>query len=430
MSGSASPAAGGEPLQVEPDPVEIRMLGPIEVVVAGAATPVAGRQTRAVLAALALRHPTPTSADELAELVWPGERPDRWEASLYAHVSRLRRLLGSDRVVRTGAGYRLEVDRSSIDLHRAADEITGGLGALDRGDPDLAVTLLGAATARWRGPALRELEDLPFADDAARRCASLRTGALEALVDALVVTGRPLDGAAVAEVLVGDEPWNEDAWARRVGALARAGRVGDARRVLVEATSVLERDVGAPTGPALGAVAAALDATSEESAERPTTHHPPLDIDALDREARWAVVVLAVAGGPVSADVLGAATEIDPPALIAALDRARRAGWLDPDGPLRLVDDEAVVALRDRLGDPERALVLRRLAAAARASDGARDGAAVRWTLGAVAAGHPLADAVSAGGRGIVDAVRRGDLARARELTELVAGAVEDHHER
>ena len=47
-----------------------------------------------------------------------------------------------------------------------------------------------------------------------------------------------------------------------------------------------------------------------------------------------------------------------------------------------------------------------------------------RWALGAVAAGYPLEDALAAGSRGIVDAVRRGEHGLAAAIADLVDAVV------
>src|SRR5439155_25445159 len=98
--------------------VEFGVLGPIEVRRDGRELPLGGRKQRALLALLLLHANEAVSRDRLIDGVW-GERPPPTVArTLDAYVSRLRKLLGEERLSRRPAGYRLQVESDELDLAR------------------------------------------------------------------------------------------------------------------------------------------------------------------------------------------------------------------------------------------------------------------------------------------------------------------------
>ena len=79
--------------------MEYRLLGPLEVVGdGGALIDVPAPKRRALLAALLLEANRPISPARLTEALWGDDAPPAAEASLQAHVSRLRRGVGPGRI--------------------------------------------------------------------------------------------------------------------------------------------------------------------------------------------------------------------------------------------------------------------------------------------------------------------------------------------
>ena len=76
--------------------MEIRVLGPLEVVEGDFACPMGGRRQRALLADLIVHVNHVVSADRLIEDVWWGEPPASAQHALHVYVSRLRKILGGD----------------------------------------------------------------------------------------------------------------------------------------------------------------------------------------------------------------------------------------------------------------------------------------------------------------------------------------------
>src|SRR5204863_6438792 len=76
-------------------------------------------------------------------------------------------------------------------------------------EPARRAELLREALELWRGPALAEFQEEPFAEAAARRLAELRLHALEERIDAELELGEHASVIAELEGLVAEEPPRE-----------------------------------------------------------------------------------------------------------------------------------------------------------------------------------------------------------------------------
>ena len=75
-----------------------------------------GPKQRAVLALLLMEANRPVSKDRLIDAIWGEHAPVSASETLDTYISRLRRLLGPDRLARRPAGYELRVDSGELDL--------------------------------------------------------------------------------------------------------------------------------------------------------------------------------------------------------------------------------------------------------------------------------------------------------------------------
>ncbi|MEO3859798.1 winged helix-turn-helix domain-containing protein [Acrocarpospora sp. B8E8] len=192
--------------------VLIRLLGPVDVTVAGTAKPLPGLRRKAVLARLALRPGEVVSVDQLIDAVWDGEPPATAVNSLQSHVSYLRRALGAPEAILARApGYVLTVRET--DLRRAEDLIqrardiadpadrlaalTGAAGlsadAQQPGDEFRILTALYLLTADLaaRNPLVIVVDDLHWADTPAVQFLTFLAARLDALPVVLVLALRP-----------------------------------------------------------------------------------------------------------------------------------------------------------------------------------------------------------------------------------------------
>jgi DNA-binding SARP family transcriptional activator len=166
--------------------LEFRVLGPVEAAVDDRPLPLGAKKQRAVLAMLALEANRPVSSDRLAEGLW-GESPPRSAPKMVQlYVSQLRKALsGHDaEIVTRGGGYQLSCPDDAVDLARAERLVAA---AANGGGADGEAR---AALALWRGQALADVADEPFAAAEIRRCEELWLQARELAIDADLAAGR------------------------------------------------------------------------------------------------------------------------------------------------------------------------------------------------------------------------------------------------
>src|SRR5262249_22578886 len=182
MSGTRLPqgpsglgAAGDAPYR--PSEVNVRVLGPVEVLSDGVLVRLGGPKQRTVLALLAVEVGTPVSIEALIDGVWGDEPTPGARSTLQTYVSNLRSAIG-DVIVREDGGYRLVAEPESVDaveFERAVDEASG----LVESAPAEAAQRLRAALALWRGHSYADVPDSFRLELEARRLEELRLRAVE-----------------------------------------------------------------------------------------------------------------------------------------------------------------------------------------------------------------------------------------------------------
>jgi predicted ATPase/DNA-binding SARP family transcriptional activator len=208
--------------------MEFRILGPLEVLDGDKSLPLGGVKQREVLAALLLRPNRIVSADRLVDLLWAEDPPLTAGNVIQVYVSKLRQLLGSRRLGRSGPGYLLQVGTGELDLENFESLLTRGREDLQAGRPEVAAADLRKALALWRGPALMDLEGAAFAPGERARLNELRLSALEDRIEADLRIGRHAVLVAELEGLLRDHPLRERFAGQLMLALGRSGRAADA----------------------------------------------------------------------------------------------------------------------------------------------------------------------------------------------------------
>jgi YVTN family beta-propeller protein len=234
-----------------PHDIEFRVLGPLEVAVDGRQVLVGGKKERALLTLLLLDAGEEVSSDRLIDALW-GERPPPTASnSLHVRVSRLRRELGDDVLVRGSTGYALRVEDKSLDLRRFERLVEEGRERLAAGDATRGAETLQAALALWRGTPLEEFAYEPFAQTEIRRLEELRVGAIEERIEADLELGRAADVVAELAALVSEHPLRERLRRQLMLALYRCGRQAEALEVYGEARKALREELGIDPSPSL-----------------------------------------------------------------------------------------------------------------------------------------------------------------------------------
>jgi len=227
--------------------VEFRILGPLEVLDGDRPVEIAGSKRRAVLALLLLHANEVVRTERLIDDLWGDHAPRNAAAALHSHVSRLRKALGPDVLVRREWGYVLRTNPDSFDLSRFERLVAdaGQLPARERS------AKLAGALQLWRGPALADLSGEEGLQTEIARLDELRLATLERRIDADLEAGRNADLVAEIEALVAAHPLRERLRGQLILALYRAGRQVEALEVYRETRRVLAEELGLEPSPDL-----------------------------------------------------------------------------------------------------------------------------------------------------------------------------------
>lgn len=226
--------------------VRIAVLGPLAVWGAdGSPLDVRGLRLRGLLARLALDAGRPVGVETLVDALWGTEAPSA--NALQSLVSRLRACLPateSSISVQSGpAGYTLTIAPESVDALQFEDVVRTGRQLLTS-DPDRAQALLTQAERMWRGDALTDLRDVPFAAVEADRLAELKLAATEDLAEVAITTGRARDVTAEIERLAVTHPLRERLHELLIRALYADGRQAEALAAYERVRSTLADELG------------------------------------------------------------------------------------------------------------------------------------------------------------------------------------------
>ncbi|MFE2044459.1 BTAD domain-containing putative transcriptional regulator [Streptomyces sp. NPDC059477] len=217
-------------------------------------------KVRALLASLLAHAGRPVATARLIDDLWGDEPPGNPARALQAKVSQLRAALDTaepgarELVVTRAPGYALTLAPGSLDAHRFAD-----LVARARTEPDtIRSGTLAEALALWRGPALADFADEPFARATAARLEEERLAAEELLAETRLELGQ--DTALLADLgeLIARHPLRERLRAVQFRALYRVGRQGEALAGYEDLRRRLSGELGLDPSPALAALHTAM----------------------------------------------------------------------------------------------------------------------------------------------------------------------------
>jgi DNA-binding SARP family transcriptional activator len=222
--------------------LRVRLLGGLDI--EGLAERAIGsRKARTLVKVLALGRGTPVLADRIVEALWPADDvPSKPLEQVGVLVSRLRSVLGAERVTRSDAGWTLVVDWLDIaELEARVDEASARLAA---GSPSAARAAARAALALVRGELLSDEPDAIWAEAERSAVARLVARARVVAAEAALAAGDPGDAAAVAEGALDHDPYDEAALRTLMRAHALAGRPASALAAYARARERLAEDLG------------------------------------------------------------------------------------------------------------------------------------------------------------------------------------------
>ncbi|MFD1938516.1 BTAD domain-containing putative transcriptional regulator [Nonomuraea mangrovi] len=232
--------------------VRVGILGSLALDTATGPTPVGGARLRALLARLVLDAGRAVRPATLVEALWGEAAPADHLHALQSLVSQLRRVLGDPELITSGpAGYRLAVEPDAVDAVRFEQLARAGRRSHAQSRPAEAAATLREALSLWRGPALADVREAPFAAAEAERLERARLATLEDRVEAELALGADRDLVAELESLTLAHPLRERLHAQLIRALALNGRGTEALAAYQRIRGLLADSFGSDPGPQL-----------------------------------------------------------------------------------------------------------------------------------------------------------------------------------
>ncbi len=339
---------------------DYRLLGPLDVTVAGKPVELPGGKPRALLARLLLDANRVVAVETLVEALWGERPPSSAPKILQAHVSALRKALGAEAIETRPPGYLLRTGLQATDLSRFEALAERARAARD---PRQQVRLLREALALWRGTPLDEFRREPFAVTAAHRLGELRLDALTRRIEAELQLGEADRLVPELSALVAAEPLREQPRRHLMVALYRSGRQAEALACFRDGRRLLVGELGIEPSPALQELERAI-----------LRQDPVLGAPAPSRVERGSIVCAAGAFSELIPPLAGDGRELvvvelarDAPGLAAANDHLselrerdiRTASFTstDPDADLARLASEQRAELLVVAEEPAAALL-------------------------------------------------------------------------
>lgn len=242
-SWSATPYAGR---------MRVGILGPLEVTADGRSVEIGGARLRVLLVRLAMAAPKVVTVEELADALWPEDKPADEVSSVRTLVSRLRRTLPDPAILASApGGYRLDVPADAVDAHRFGQLARTARRELSSGNAVAAVQQLRAALGLWRGPALADAARLSFAVGYVAGLDEAKLAAIEDRADAELATGHHSHLVTELSELAAQHPLRERLQSLLLLALCAEGRHAEALKRYEDVRCRLADELGADPGPEL-----------------------------------------------------------------------------------------------------------------------------------------------------------------------------------
>jgi SARP family transcriptional regulator, regulator of embCAB operon len=233
---------------------EIKVLGPLEISVAGTSVVPSASKIRQLLAILSVNAGRVVTIPALIEEIWGNKPPRSVAATLQTYILQLRRrlrqaLAGEQTSARevlttTHTGYQLALPREVIDAVRYERQAAAGRTAAAAGDYRTAGRHLTAALEVWRGPALVDVAVGAQLRIEATRLEEGRLSDLTLRIDTDLYLGRHHQLLGELAALCAQHTFIESFWAQYMLALHRCGRPGQALELYHSMQRIMRERLG------------------------------------------------------------------------------------------------------------------------------------------------------------------------------------------
>lgn len=224
-----------------------RLTGPVEVRIRGELADIGTPRQRCVLAVLLMEPNSVVTVSALVDRVWGDSPPASVRNTLYAHIARLRRAFGPDmEIIRRSGGYRLNLDKSAVDVHRFRQLVARARASSD----EEAAELYAYALELWQGTPLADITG-SWAEQT--RAALVNEWAAAVLDRNTIELRRGRHAALLPELhaLLADRPLDERLAAQFMLAACRSGCPAEALAVFTDIKARLADELGADPSPEL-----------------------------------------------------------------------------------------------------------------------------------------------------------------------------------
>ncbi len=239
------------------------MVGELKVSVLGALNihgvdkhALGSRKARTLLKVLAVARGQPVPVPRLVDCLWPSQPPARPSQQISVLISRLRSVLGAERLPRSDAGYQLLADWIDLDVaNHLAAAASRRLAAQNYASARLAAE---GALALMRGELLADEPDSPWADEERAAVARLGVDVRRTAARAALAIGDFAAAREMSEAVIAADPYDEGALQVFMAALAHSGQPGTALATFARARMRLREELGVDPSPATDAVHKAI----------------------------------------------------------------------------------------------------------------------------------------------------------------------------
>lgn len=296
--------------------LRVRLIGRFEILAAtGNALRLPAGKATTILQLLVVRRQSFVSADSIVDALWAGEPPDGAAQNVASLVSRLRKVVGPERIAGGRSGYRFESAGCRIDVDDAQQLVKEAETQLRSSRPALAAAASAQARQLLEGGEF--LEDEPYATwaaDGRRDAERLVRRARRAEWNAALALGEHRSALAVAERAIDADPLDEEAHRTAMRSLYLDGDAAAALAAHRRLREILVEELGADPSPETEALHLAIlrsePLAPSTPASEPVAPAVSAQIVGRDREisilydrwaeaatGTWAMVVVSGAAG-------------------------------------------------------------------------------------------------------------------------------------
>ena len=312
--------------------LRVRLVGRFEVATGSPLRLPVGKATT-LLQLLIVRRRSFVSVDTLVDTLWGDDPPAGAAQNIASLVSRLRRVLGPERIVGGRRGYRFETAGCWVDVDEAQRLVKEAEGQLRSGRPALAAAASAQARQLLEQGELLENESHAFwAEEGRREAERLRRRARRVAWTAALALGEHRSARDVAERAIEADPLDEDAHRAVMLALYLGGDAAAALAAYQRLRETVVEELGAD--PSAETESLYLAILRSEPVSPPDTDALVTDraasADLVGREGELATLLdrwTAAAGGRSGMVVVSGAAGAGKSRLTGEVaDRARAAG--------------------------------------------------------------------------------------------------------